>query len=351
MKQLVLAVAAGLVVAASAHAAPPAHYASLPSPFAPLSPSPPLGGGATSTSEGFRHRIAAKTSVDVSLDRDGSPFAVHATQRLDVRVLGDYFFTIGAPLLDVEAAPGSESTPGLRAASILWAGFNPGHRVLIARATLDPAAAAPSLPLRVEVIPGRVTLVNTTGVTVGSYTADALVSPLVQYLAQLRRQVAHGQTPTSGGAYVTSKPAATGLRVLVPLRIRGTIGPRKVDALVEGDRLTLRADGAVRLTVTPAVPERLLDGTTAGLAGRRLLERAARAALTLARMRQYQTYLGNPDPTGPNETTYVYRSAARPLPPPVAAVVTSKRDWATTIAVAAGLLLATAAALVVWSKS
>ncbi len=351
MKRPALAVIAGLAAVASAHAAPPAHYASLPSPLARLSPAPPLGGGATSSSEGFRHRVASRTSVEVSIDSDGAPFAVHATQRLDVRVLGDYFFTIGAPLLDVVAAPGSASTPGLRAASILWAGFNPGHRLLIARATLEPAAAGSFLPLRIETAQGRVTLVNATGVTAGAYTADALVPPLVRYLAQLRSQVALNQTPTSGGAYVTSKPTAVGLHVVAPLHVTGTIGRRRIDVLLEGDPLPMRADGAVRLTVTPALPERLLNDSTAGLSGRQLLERAQRAALTLARMRQYQTYLGNPDPTGPNETTYVYRSAARPLPAPVAAVAAPKRDWATTLAVAAGLLLATAGALVVWARS
>jgi hypothetical protein len=351
MKRLALAVLTGLATAASAHAASSANYVSLPSPLAPLSASPPLGGGATATAEGFRHRIAATTNVDVSLDGGGSPFAVRATQTLDVRVLGDYFFTIGAPVLDVEAAPGSASTPGLRAASILWAGFNPGRRTLIARATLDPKAAAPSLPLRIEVAPRSVTLVNTTGVTAGSYAADALVPPLVRYLAQLRRQVALGRTPTSGGAYVTSRPVATGLRIVVPLRVTGTVGGRKVDALVEGARLTVPGGGPVRLTVTPAVPERLLDDPTSGLSGRQLLERASRASLTLARLRQYQTFLGNPDPAGSNTTSYAYRTAARPAPPPVAAATAPERDWATTVAVAAGLLIAAAGALVVWSRS
>jgi hypothetical protein len=351
MKRPMLAVLTGLTVAASAQAAPPANYASLPSPLAPLSAAPPLGGGATASSEGFRHRVAAKTTVEVALDPGGAPFAVHATQRLDVRVLGDYFFTIGAPVLDVEAAPGSASTPGLRSTSILWAGFNPGRRTLIARATLDPAVAGSSLPLRIEVAPGRVTLVNTTGVTVGSYTADALVPPLVLYLAQLKRQITLGQSPTSGGAYVTSKPVATGVRVVVPLHVTGMIGGHRVDAIVEGDRLTVQAGGAIRLTVTPVIPERLLNEPTSGLSGRQLLERATHAALTLARMRQYQTFLGNPDPTGSNETTYVYRTAARSTPLPVAVVASAKRDWATTIAVAAALLLAAAGALLAWSKS
>jgi hypothetical protein len=98
-------------------------------------------------------------------------------------------------------------------------------------------------------------------------------------------------------------------------------------------------------------PVRLLDEPTSGMSGRQLLDRATRAALTLARMRQYQTFLGNPDPTGSNETTYVYRTAARPTPPPVAVVASAKRDWATTIAVAAALLLAAAGALLAWSKS
>jgi hypothetical protein len=351
MKRFTLAVLTGLAVAASGQAAPRANYASLPSPLAPLSPSPPLGGGVTATSEGFRHRIAATTTVDVALDPGGTAFALHASQRLDVRVLGDYFFTIGAPVLDVEAAPGSASTPGLRSSAILWAGFNPGRRTLIARATLGPAAAGSSLPLRIEVTPGRVTLVNTTGVTAGSYTADALVPPLVLYLAQLKRQVTLGQSPTSGGAYVTSKPVATGVRVVVPLRVTGTIGGHKVDAVVEGDRLAVHTGGAIRLTVTPMIPERLLTEPTSGLSGRQLLDRAIRATLTLARMRQYQTFLGNPDPTGPNKTTYVYRTAARPTPPPVAVVPVAKRDWATTIAVAAGLLFAAAGGLFAWSKS
>ncbi|HEV7641785.1 MAG TPA: hypothetical protein VGO39_13035 [Gaiellaceae bacterium] len=350
MKWIALAVLIGLAAAASAHAAPRGNYATLPSPLAPLSAAPPLGGGATASSEGFRHRVAATTRVDVSLDTAGTPFAVVATQRLDVGVLGDYFFTIGAPVLDVEAAPGSASTPGLRASSILWTGFNPGHRKLIARATLEPGVAGTSLPLRLEVAQDHVTLVNTTAVTAGSYTADALVPPLRSYLAQLRRQVARGQAPTSGGVYVTSKPTATGLRVVAPLHVTGTVGGRHVDALVEG-RLVVRGGGPVRLTVTPASPDRLLDAPTTGLSGRQLLDRVARASLTVARVRQYQTFLGNPDPTGPNRTTYVYRSAARPAPPPVAAVRPAPRDWATTIAVAAGLLLAAGGALVVWSRS
>jgi hypothetical protein len=350
MKRIALVVVTGLAAAASAQAAPRANYVTLPSPLAPLSPSPPLGGGATASSEARRHRVAATTRIDVSIDRAGTPFAVAATQTLEVGVVGDYFFTIGAPVRDVEAAPGSASTPGLRASSILWTGFNPGHRKLIARATLEPAVAGAALPLRLELAPGRVTLVNTTAVTVGSYTADALPPSLLSYLAQLRRQVARGRPPTSGAAYVTSKPTAARLRIVVPLHVAGTVGGRRLDAIVEG-RLVVPGSGPVRLSVTPAIPDRLLDAPARGVSGRQLLERAARASLTVARMRQYQAFLGNPDPSGPSRTTYVYRSAARPAPPPVAVVPVVRRNGAATIAVAAALLGAAGGALFVWSRS
>jgi hypothetical protein len=132
--------------------------------------------------------------------------------------------------------------------------------------------------------------------------------------------------------------------------VTGTVGGRAVDAVVER-RLVIAGDGPVRLNVTPATPDRLLAGTTTGLSGRQLLARAVRASLTLARVRQYEMFLGNPDPTGTNQTTYVYRTAARPTPAAAAVVHVSERDWATTFAVGAGLLLAAGAAAVVWARS
>jgi hypothetical protein len=128
------------------------------------------------------------------------------------------------------------------------------------------------------------------------------------------------------------------------------VGTRTVDAVIER-RLVIAGGGPVRLTVTPAAPYRLLNGPTAGVSGRRLLTRAARASLALARVRQYETFLGNPDPTGPSRTTYAYRSATRPTPAPVAVVPVSRRNWTATIAVAAGLLLAAGGALFAWSRS
>jgi hypothetical protein len=157
--------------------------------------------------------------------------------------------------------------------------------------------------------------------------------------------------PTSGGALVTSKPIATNVHVVVPLRLEGSVGGHRVNTILAG-RLTVRGTGPVRLTVTPLKPDRLLFAPLEGVSGRRLLDRAMRAALTLARLRQYQTFLGNPDPSGRNRTTYVYRTAARPAPTPPAAIAhTTGRTWAFTLAVAAGVLLALGGGAFAWSRS
>jgi hypothetical protein len=347
MKIGLVTVAAALLVTAGAQAA--TGYLSLPSPVAPLSPSPPLGRGATALTERIRHPVAATTRVETLLDPSGTPFSVVATQRLDVRVKGDYFFTIGAPLLDVEAAPGSESTPGLRATSIVWTGFNPGRRTLAARATLDPSAVSPSLPLRIEAANGRTTLVNTTGVTVASYTADALRAPLVAYLERLRSDLAAGRPPLAGAASATTKPASTQVHVSVPLLVRGTVGGHAVHATVR-DRLVVPGDGSVRLTVTPDV--RAQYGDLSGLSGRALLRLATTATLQAARARQYETFLGNPDPVGRNETTYVYRTAARPETPVAATPVAhGGRSWAATLGWLAALAVGAVAGLVAWTRA
>jgi hypothetical protein len=347
MRAAFLVVGAALVATAGAQAAP--RYVSLPSPVAPLSTSPPVGGGATAFSERIRHRVAAATRVETLLDSDGKPFAVVATQRLGVRVKGDYFFTIGAPLLDVEAAPGSESTPGLRATSILWTGFNPGRRTLAARATLDPSAVAPSLPLRVEVADGRTTLVNTTGIDAAGYAADATRAPLVAYLMRLRADLAAGRTPLAGAATATSKPASTRLRVGVPLLVRGTVAGGAVHATVR-DRLVVPATGAVRLTVEPDTHARFGDLTR--LSGRALLHLATSASLQAARARQYETFLGNPDPAGHSETTYVYRTAARPEAPVAATPVSHRgRSWTATLAWLGAFAAGAVVALVAWTRA
>ena len=338
---------AAIVLAGAAHAA--GGIASLPSPVAPLSPSPPLGSGATASAENVRHRVSAQTVVRISVDQSGNPFAVTATQRLDVRVLGDYFFTIGAPLVDVEATPGSEEVPGLRSDAIVWAGFNPLRRVLAAQATLETARVRASLPLRIETTPHSVTLVNATRTTVAAYAADARRGPLLTYVRQLRDDVLNGRAPSGGSAELTSKPTPARIAVVAPLRVVGTVAGHRV-SLVLTDRLVVHDSGPVDLRVTPvavagvAVPDKTLGG-------RDLLHAVELAALTVARTHQYDTFLGNPDPTGHSETTYVYRTATKIAPARPASVTSARHDWERTALVFVGLALATVAGLAAWARS
>lgn len=69
---------------------------------------------------------------------------------------GDYSLVITAPVEDVEPALGYGSTPGLRTGAVIWQGFSPGARTLAAVITLRRAAAAPALPLRIEIENGRI---------------------------------------------------------------------------------------------------------------------------------------------------------------------------------------------------
>ncbi len=118
----------------------------------------------------------------------GAPFAVHrhpASRRTRARRLLLHDRRAGARR---EAPAGSASTPGMRTTSIVWAGFNPGERLLVARATLEPAKAVAALPIRIRVSGETVTLENTTGISVGSFSADAPRAPLVAYLTRLRAE-------------------------------------------------------------------------------------------------------------------------------------------------------------------
>jgi hypothetical protein len=339
---LLAAACAAAVLAAPAAAS----IVTLPSPVAPLSASPPLAGGAAASAEARRHTVDASATVEVSVGAAGDPFQVVATQRLDVRRVGDYYFTIGAPVVGVSAARGSDSLPGFRSGALVWAGFDAGRRVLAARATLDARATAESLPLRVERRAGRTVLVNATTISAGAYTADAARAPILRYLAGLRAAARTGGVPLGGTTNVTSSIEAVQLTVAAPLAVTGTIGGRRI-SLVLRDRASVRATGRIDLRVEPVLRVATPPG---GLSGRALLAFATRAGLTFARARQYESFLGNPDPSGRSTTTYVYRSGTAPAPPAVAAAP-SRRSWTTDLLVAVGLVAALVVGVVVWARS
>jgi hypothetical protein len=339
-----------LAAAPAAGAATP-NYAALPSPLVHLSGTPPLSGGAAASVESVRHRIRATTVVRVSIDDTGTPFAVQATQRLDVRVLGDYFFTIGAPALSAVAAPGSDSRPGLRTSSILWEGFDSGQRTLAATIGLEPRAASAALPLRISVRDGRVRLENATAINAQSFTADVDPASLVQYAAKLDQELRAGRTPSAGRARVTSPPHLATFRAVALLHVSGSIGARRVDLIVGTDPVTIAGSGPVRLMVKPVPPLGLIRVDTGG-SGRTLLRRVTVALLDTARARQYDTYLGNPDAAGANQTTYRYRSAMPPAPIAAAPPGSAPRDnLARTLLVVAALCAALALGVVAWARS
>jgi len=341
--RLLVAAAAALTCAGAAQAE---QRIALPSAIAPLSAQPPLAGGARSSAENVAHSVSASTRVSVSIDRAGTPFAVTATQRLDVRGIGDYFFTIGAPVLTVRAPADSAAVPGMRTGSIVWAGFNPGERLLSARATLEPAKVMSALPLRIRIDGDATVLENTTTVTVGSFTADAPRAPLVAYLARLRSEVARGRTPLQTSVPLTSPPANRKFTIAAPLHVTGTIGSRRVDLLLVS-RERIPGGGRIDLRVEPV--EHVDDVTAAG--GRTLLQEAIRTTLTLARANQYEEFLGNPDPAGSSRTAYAYRSASPPHAAPLAPVGRHRRTWVETALLVTALAAALVAGAAWWARS
>lgn len=338
-----------LGVAATASAAAPAPV-TLPSPLVGLSPEPPLAGGATSSSETRAHRVEATTTVRVSVDGTGAAFAAAAVQRLVVRGRGDYVFTVGAPLTAVTRAPGSASEPGERGTAILWAGFNPGTRTLAARVALQPSVLG-VLPLRIERRGDRVTLVDRTQAKATALAADARAAPLRTALRRLAADAAAGRVPQPVGAVLTSTPTSVLLRVAAPLDVTGTIGARPVRLRLGGGHplaVTVRAGGSIDLTVSPVAVLRL---PPSGASGRAVLAAANRTLLALARVRQYEAFLGNPDPGGRSTTTYRYVSSTRPRPVAVPAPGKHGGGLLHVLAWTAAAIVAAGLALVAWARS
>jgi hypothetical protein len=96
---------------------------------------------------------------------------------------------------------------------------------------------------------------------------------------------------------------------------------------------------------TPVVPSNLET-----LSGRRLLELAFTATLTAARVRQYETFLGNPDPIGSSATQYTFRSARAPVNI-AASRAPRKPSSSHALVLIAALVAAAMVGLLVWARS
>lgn len=350
-------VASLLLCASSAAAAAPTPIL-VPSPTTSLTAQPPLGAPDARLPGRFpRGRVAARTRVVVELDTRGVPTAVSAVQRLTIQGVGDYFFAIPAPVRDVLPGPGTQSEPGLRTGIVLWQGFSGGKRILSARLVLEPAQVAPFSPMRVRLsrVGSLVTLelTNATTVRLSSFTAVAAPGESRRYLAALTRFAEGGPAPNP---YVNAKNVRKVQRtIVVPLRVTGVLmfpsGRRvRLDLALGAGRRTMRFGKASTGLPKVALVARLI-GFGSEAPARPMFDDVMEKSLRLARMRQYDAFVANPDPAGSSRTKYVFRTVAPriALTPPK-----PRRDSGfpfATLAIALGLGALLAAGVVAWAHA
>ena len=380
-----VAAAVACALAWPALAAAADRQVALPDPHIPLSPEPPLTGstGQARVPQPGRTREVIRVGVDSA----GRPVRVAVVQRIELRGVGDYEFTVPAPVRDVYAPAGARAQPGLLDRAIVWQGFSPGRRDLVAVATLDPRAAA-VLPLALSVETRtsgdgfRVVLQlrNRTETRVPSFTGRGDAAGLAAVLDGIRRTLARGQAVTPPLITADVRPAT--IPVETPLAFRGRLmlAPSAHAVHVVGGRLEGRrviftgtvggvassrqlvvvtgtGDPAPRVRVTaapvrgvpaPAGGGSWRDAVARGRAdGRDLLTASVGAMLGLARANQYETFLATPGAPEQANATYVYATArvpvAAPLPKPSGG---GGLPGALTLGAA---LLALAAAAVIWA--
>ncbi len=327
-----------------------------------LPQTPPLApkvAGPLPISPRFFRRVPNTERVMVGLDEDGTPNTVRVHQTLVLKRLGDYVFAIAAPVESVLPGPGTGSPPGRRTNQILWQGFSPGIRKLSAVADLRVAESAPLLPVKVRVeksgAASVVVIENVTGVSAKSYTADVEPVGLGQVVGRIRSAIRRGFSAEGLNVEVHGPQQPVDVQVAAPLRVSGTVGSQRFDAVLDGvTRTELRV--AVPGSETPKISIRV---RTADVSDRvrstqsvgTQLANTIDLELTYARKRQYDQFLAAADPTGRSSTTYVYRTSPRPV---TAAPVESSGSsggamgWiALAVVLAAGLPVAA----VVWARS
>jgi hypothetical protein len=340
-------------------------------PTATGTPPPPLSG--TGAFGGVQENVVPgevrnRELVEVGLARDGSPTGVVVTQRLVLSRPGDFSFTVPAPATDVVPAPGSQAEPGLRRLGIVWQGFSSGRRVLAARVTLAPGAAAAGLPLRISVRRAGdrviVVLADAATRTVLLATGTTSQAALGGVVARLRAALKSSpDRVTTAGVFALIGTPTGQVRALVaaPLRVRGALtvpGRRPVPVSAElghGHPLTQTIALPGRSLPTLALRVELLDPlellpTPQQLAGARDRVSSLQHALgAMALSWQYRHFLASPDPLGPTRTAYVYRTLAQT---PVATALPGGSSDDDTIAIVLAATLGAAAlvgAVILWA--
>jgi hypothetical protein len=108
------------------------------------------------------------------------------------------------------------------------------------------------------------------------------------------------------------------------------------------------SSGRVDLHVMPLLPH---VAAAPRLRGADLVAYAASVTLDYARAQQWLQFLGNPDPTGPSTTTFVYRTASRPVAVPAAAATPHGRGLLRGLAFAALAAVLLTAAAAAWARA
>ena len=354
--------AAGLALPCAAGA----RTVSLPWPPEVLPQTPPLApkvGGPLPISPRFFRRVPNQERIVVGLDEDGAPNSVRAQQTLTLKRLGDYVFAIPAPVKSVLPGPHTGSPPGQRTNQILWQGFSPGIRKLAVFADLRVAESAPYLPVKVRVEQAGarnvVVIENVTGVTAKSYEADVEPAGLEQVVGRIRKAIRNGFTAEGLNVEVHGTQRPVEVRIAAPLLVSGIVlgghVTRPFRAVLDGvTRTELRVvvPGAESPKISMRVhPANVIDRVRPTQTVNAQLANAIDLELSYARKRQYDQFLAAADPTGRSTTTYVYRTAPRPVT--AAPIETSGSSGHTMGWVALGLLLALGlpAAAVVWARS
>lgn len=318
----------------------------------------------------LRGTVFSRERILVGIGGDGSASSVTVTQELRLRSLGDYAFVVPAPAFRVTPGPGSESRPGLRPNQIVWQGFSPRRKLLVAVAELRPRRSIFALPVRIRVDgsptrPGpfelTIMLENATRTQATVAIAPGVQADVAAGFGALR--AAAGINRPLEGPTVRLRREARGRRfeVWAPLALRGRIvfPPGSVRNLARAPFPRMLGRDAVSMTVrgealraaTPrlAVEARPLVAAALPRASATSLEALVLGSLRYARTWQFQRFLANPDPGGPSTATYEYQTAA---PAPAArpeSQPTDDRSGLPRALVIGGLVLLGVGFVVAWS--
>lgn len=312
----------------------------LPGPVPYPTPVPPLV-GKTALPQiylGPALHIGSNELVKVGVGPDGRPARVRVRQRLLIRGQGDYQLAISGPIDDVRAAPGTQSSPGLRSDQLLWAGFSPGRKVLAADAFLRARDAAPYLPLRLRLERdgdrARLTVANATVVPQQVYTGKVPLPELARLLDETRRASLTGVRlkGTFANFIGEVRTLKQPVRIAAPIRVRGELTlpghePVSFDrTLGDGQPLSFQVEARgqgvpkVRLQARPAPVVRELRppgaSTWAAALSRRpqpadeVVHRLMTTRMQMVRSDQFQSFLADPDADGRARSVYEYETVA-----------------------------------------